>query len=77
LLDTRGAPTSQPRIRPTIVRLVCRPPDGPALTPIARVWRDLKDAVAWRPCADLHAQPDSLSHLRQAEEAATRPSLRG
>jgi hypothetical protein len=47
------------------------------LNPIARVWRDLKDDVAWQQFADLKAHQDSRGHLLQAEEAATLQSLAG
>ena len=77
LLDKSGAHTSQRLLLPTNVRLVFLPPYGPELNPIERVWRDLKDDVAWQQFADLNAQQDDLSHLLQAYEAATLQSLAG
>ena len=47
------------------------------MNPIERVWRDLKDAVAWRQFAALEAQQESLHLLLQGDEAATLPSLTG
>jgi hypothetical protein len=47
------------------------------LNPIERVWRDLKDDVAWQPFANLEAQQEHLSTLLRAYEPATLPSLAG
>ena len=77
LLDNSGAHTAQRLILPTNVRLVFLPPYCPELSPIERVWRDLKDEVAWRQFADLNAQQDYLSHLLWAYEAATLQALTG
>jgi transposase len=77
VLDNRGAHTAQRLTLPTNVRLVFLPPYGPELNPIERVWRDLKDDVAWQQFADLNAQQEDLGHLLQAYEAATLQSLSG
>ena len=77
LLDNSGAHTSQRLILPTNVRLVFLPPYCPELNPIERVWRDLKDDVAWQQFADLNAQQHYLSHLLRAYEVATLQSLAG
>jgi transposase len=77
VLDNRGAHTAQRLTLPTNVRLVFLPPYGPELNPIERVWRDLKDDVAWQQFADLNAQQEYLGHLLQAYEAATLQSLSG
>jgi transposase len=77
LLDNRGAHTSQRLTLPDNVQLLFLPPYCPELNPIERVWRDLKDDVAWLQFADLNAQQDSLGHLLQAYEAATLQSLAG
>jgi hypothetical protein len=46
-LENSGAHTA-PRLRgPANVQPVWLPPYGPELNPIERVWRDLKDALAW------------------------------
>jgi transposase len=47
LLDNSGAHTAQRLMLPANVRLVFLPPHCPELNPIERVWRDLKDALAW------------------------------
>ena len=77
VLDNSGAHTAQRLTLPTNVRLVFLPPYGPELNPIERVWRDLKDDVAWQQFADLNAQQEYLGHLLQAYEAATLQSLSG
>jgi hypothetical protein len=74
-LGNRGAHTAQRMRWPENVRCVWRPPDGPELTPLARVWRDLKDALAWQPFPKVDAQRDSVGQWLQAYEAPTRPSL--
>lgn len=77
VLDNSGAHTAQRLTLPTNVRLVFLPPYCPELNPIERVWRDLKDDVAWQQFADLNAQQEYLGHLLQAYEAATLQSLSG
>jgi putative transposase len=77
LLDNSGAHTAQRLTLPTNVRLVFLPPYCPELNPIERVWRALKDDVAWQQFADLNAQQEYLGHLLQAYEAATLQSLSG
>jgi hypothetical protein len=77
VLDNRGAQTTPRRHLPPNVRLVFLPPYGPALNPRERVWRALKDDMAWPPCAELKAQPDSRSDLLRAYEPAPLPSRTG
>jgi hypothetical protein len=55
-LDNRGAPTAQGLRRPENVRSVWWPPSCPELSPLERVWRDVKDDLAWRQFPDLDAQ---------------------
>jgi hypothetical protein len=56
LLDNSVAHTAQ-RIRwPEHVRYVGLPPYCPELNPIQRVWRDLKDYLAWQQFANLDVQ---------------------
>lgn len=63
LLDNRGAHTA-PRLRwPDNGRDVWLPPYGPELNPIERVWRDLKDDLAWQQCTDLEAQQRDVGDL--------------
>jgi transposase len=77
VLDNRGAHTSSQLTLPENVRLLVLPPYGPELNPIERVWRDLKDDMAWLQFADLEAQPHDLTLLLQGYEAATLQSLTG
>jgi hypothetical protein len=52
LLDNRGAHTARRLRWPEHVRCVGLPPYGPELNPIERLWRDLKDDLAWQPFTD-------------------------
>jgi hypothetical protein len=63
LLDTSGAHTAQGLRWPEHVRYVWLPPYCPELSPIARVWRDVKDDVAWRQFPDLDAQQNEVGDL--------------
>jgi hypothetical protein len=77
LLDHSGAHTAQRLTFPANVRLVFLPPYCPELNPIERVWRDLKDALAWLHCSNLGVQQDSLATRLRAYEAATLQALTG
>ena len=77
LLDNSGAHTAQRLTLPANVRLVCLPPYCPELNPIERVWRDLKDALAWLHFSTLEAQQDYIATLLRAYEAATLQALTG
>jgi hypothetical protein len=74
-LDNSGAPMAQRLTPPENVRLVFLPPSCPELNPIARVWRDLQDALAWLQFPTLEAQQDYLAALLPADEAATLQAL--
>ena len=75
LLDNSGAHTAQ-RIRwPENLRCVWLPPYCPELNPIERVWRDLKDDLAWQQFAHLDAQQDYVGQLLRAYDASTLQSL--
>jgi hypothetical protein len=63
LLDHSGAHTAQGLRWPETVRDVWLPPYGPELSPMAPVWRDVKDAVAWRQFPDLDAHQHEVSDL--------------
>jgi transposase len=65
LLDNSGAHPAQRLALPANIRLVFLPPYCPELNPIERVWRDLKDALAWLQCPHLDAQQDYLMTLLQ------------
>jgi transposase len=76
-LDHSGAHTA-PRVQwPDHVRPVWLPPDGPELNPIERVWRDLKDDLAWQQCSDIEAPQNDVGALWQAYDAPALPSLTG
>jgi transposase len=75
LLDTSGAHTAERLSRPANVCLVCLPPYCPELNPIARVWRDLKDALAWLQFTTLEAHQVYSGDLLQAYQASTLQSL--
>jgi transposase len=65
LLDHSGAHTAQRLRWPGNVGCVWLPPYCPELNPIERVWRDLKDDVAWEQFTDLAAQLDAVGHWLQ------------
>jgi transposase len=77
LLDNSGAHTAQRLTFPANVRLVFLPPYCPELNPIERVWRDLKDALAWLQFPTLEVQQDSIAHLLRGYKAATLQALTG
>jgi transposase len=77
LLDNSGAHTAQ-RIRwPANVRCVWLPPYCPELNPIERVWRDLKDDLAWQQFPDLDTQQVYVADLLQAYNAPMLQALTG
>jgi transposase len=77
LLENSGAHTAQ-RIRwPDNVRYVWLPPYCPELNPIERVWRDLKDDLAWQQFTDLDAQQGYVGDLLRAYDAPTLRALTG
>ena len=49
----------------------------PELKPIARVWRDLKDALAWLQFTDLETQQVYVGDLLQAYAASALQALTG
>jgi transposase len=63
LLDHSGAHTASGLRWPEKVRAVGLPPYCPELNPIERVWRDVKDDLAWRQFADLDAQQREAGDL--------------
>ena len=77
LLDNSGAHTAQRLTLPENVRLVFLPPYCPELSPIERLWRDLKDALAWLQFPTLERQQDYLAALLRAYETTTLQSLTG
>jgi transposase len=77
LLDNSGAHTAHKLTIPENVRLVYLPPYCPELNPIERVWRDLKDALAWLQFPTLDVQQAYIATLLRAYEATTLQSLTG
>jgi transposase len=69
LLDNSGAHTAQSLMIPADIRLVFLPPYGPELNPSERVWRDLKDALAWQQFPNVDVQQDYVGQLLQAYDA--------
>ena len=62
---------------PANVRLVCLPPYCPELSPIERVWRDLKDDLAWHQFLSVEAQQDDVAQLLRACDVPTPQALTG
>jgi putative transposase len=77
LLDNSGAHTAQRLTLPANVRLVFLPSYCPELNPIERVWRDLKDTLAWLQFASLEVQQDYVATLLKSYEPPTLQSLTG
>jgi len=77
LLDNSGAHTAQRLRWPENVRCVWLPPYCPELNPSERVWRDLKDHLAWQQFTDLEAQQDAVSDLLGTYNAPTLQALTG
>jgi transposase len=75
LLDKSGAHTAQRLRWPDNVRYVLLPPYCPELNPIERLWRDLKDDLAWLQFNDLPAQQAFVGDLLRAYDALTLRSL--
>ena len=75
--DHRGAPTAARVILPANVRVVCSPPSCPALNPMERVGRDLKEALAGLHGAHLEGQHDYVAERLRTSEQATRQALTG
>ena len=77
LLDNSGAHTAQRVQWPDHVRPVWLPPYCPELNPIERVWRDLKDDLAWQQFSDIETQQNYGGALLQAYDAPALQSLTG
>jgi transposase len=77
LLDNSGAHTAQCLRWPENVRCVWLPPYCPELNPIERVWRDVKDDVAWHQFPDIDAQQHEVGDLLCAYHATALQSLTG
>lgn len=77
LLDNSGAHTAQCIRWRENVRCLWLPPYSPELNPIERVWRDLKDDLAWRQFPDLEAHQDAVGDLLRAYGPSTLQALTG
>jgi transposase len=75
LLDKSGAHTAVRLRWPENVRYVLLPPYCPELNPIERLWRDLKDDLAWLQFTDLATQQEYIGDLLRSYDAATLQSL--
>ncbi len=75
VLDKSGGHTAKGLVLPANVRLVWLPPASPELNPIERVWRDLKDAIAWQQFIDLEAQQEYVGEVIRGYDMATLQSL--
>ena len=53
------------------------PPYAPELNPIERLWRDLKDKIAWQQFQDSSTQCEMVADLLRAYDNATIQSLVG
>jgi transposase len=77
LLDNSGAHTAYGLRWPENGRAVGLPPYCPELNPIERVWRDVKDDLAWRQFTDLDAQQREVGDLLWAYDATALQALTG
>lgn len=75
VLDKSGGHTAKRLRIPENVRLVFLPPYSPELNPIERVWRDLKDQLAWQQFTDVEVQQAYVADLLCAYDAPTLQSL--
>ncbi len=75
VLDKSGGHTATRLVMPENVRLVLLPPASPELNPIERVWRELKDDLAWLHFADVAAQQAHVADLIRTYDAPTLQSL--
>jgi transposase len=75
VLDKSGGHTAKRLRIPENVRLVWLPPYSPELNPIERVWRDLKDQLAWQQFPDVEVQQEYVADLLCAYDAPTLQSL--
>lgn len=77
LLDNSGAHTAKRLRWPENVGYVLLPPYCPELSPIERLWRDVKDDLAWQQFPDRAAQQNYVADLLRAYDAPTLQSLTG
>ena len=75
MLDTKGAHTATRLMRPDTIGVVLLPPYTPAVTPIARVWRDINDEVGWQQFTDGAAHQPFIRARISTSAAPALPSL--
>lgn len=75
LVDNSRAHTASAIDLPPNVILLFQPPYAPELNPAERVWRALKDALAWQCFADLAALQAQVVRVVEAWTAAMLQSL--
>ncbi len=75
VLDNRGGHTAKQLCIPENIRLVWLPPYNPELNPIERVWRDMKDQLAWQQFTDVEAQQAYVADVLCAYDTLTLQSL--
>jgi hypothetical protein len=75
VLANSGAPTAKRLTIPDTIRLVVLPPSSPNLTPIARVWRAVKAALAWTQFTDVDTQQHYVGELLGSYDPVTLHSL--
>jgi transposase len=77
VLDNSRCHTAKAVQVPANVHFVFLPPYSPELNPIERLWRDLKDQLAWFHVPDLSDQQDFVGALLRAYTPTTIQSLTG
>ncbi len=75
VLDKSGGHTAKDLCLPENIRLVWLPPYSPELNPIERVWRAVKDQLAWQQCTDVAAQQAYVADVLCAYDAPTLQSF--
>ena len=75
MLDNSRCHTAKAVRVPDNVRFVFLPPYSPELNPIERLWRDLKDKLAWLHFSTLAEQQDFVGALLRAYTPAVIQSL--
>lgn len=75
VLDTSGTHTAKRLTLPENIRLVFLPPYAPELNPIERLWRDLKDKIAWQQFQDSSTQREIVADLLRAYDNTAIQSL--
>jgi transposase len=75
LIDNSRAHTAAEIDLPANVRLLFQPPYAPELNPAERVWRALKDALAWQCFTDLPALQARVVRIVEAWTAEMLQSL--